>query len=254
MSIKKDTRLIKSKFGQKFLDIFQKSMYEAIAKHSKNGDEKLFYKLSTDKKIPNEVARLLNYNYAKSQNYQSNQNYINYDNIYQLNKYSSDQEFKIIGSSGYQTLQNNLNVYRTDFQKYSPRREINQFRQQQKIWSTGRPRGSLEKFSGHSKKRFFYVEPQNLYVGVQGISLQKHHRLSGTAEVNRSVEKHYEPMNIIETSRSVNNAQLLKAIEIVSKKFGTPFQIEGHREEFYKYISNDKSLQDKLIKVNVKPK
>ena len=101
--------------------------------------------------MPNELTRLMNYNHVKSKNYRRDENYINYENIYQMNKQSSDREFIIQNSSGYKTLQNNINAYRTDIQKYSPRRIVNQSSQQHKIWSSGRPRGSLEKFSGYSK-------------------------------------------------------------------------------------------------------
>ena len=208
-------------------------------------------KLIKENKIPAEVTRLLNHNFLKQQNVNYNSNY---ENVYQFNQYSSNQDIKGIDNEGYQTLQGNLNINRNGTQKYSPRRVINSIAQPNKVWPTGRPRGSLERFSGNTRRRFYYVEPQSLYVGVQGISLQRHHRLSGTADVNRSAEKYYEPKNVIEVDKSINEKQLLNAIEKVSRKFGTPFQINANREEFYKYILNDKSLQDKFSNIGSKSK
>lgn len=248
---KKEKKLMKTKFGHQFLDVFRKSMYDAISKSSQGNEEQIFNKLIKDNKIPPEVARLLNHNFNRPQNIKNN---ANFENVYQFNQHSSNQDIKGVESTGYLTLQGSGDPYRRGTQKYSPRRVLRNVGQPQKIWSTGRPRGSLERFSGNMRKRFYYVEPQSLYVGVQGISLQRHHRAPGTADVNRSTEKYYEPKNIIELDKSIDDKQLLNAIEKVSRKFGTPFQINGHREEFFRHVQGDRSLQERIINIDSKTK
>ena len=106
-----------------------------------------------------------------------------------MNKHSSNQEFVQIDSLGYQTLQGNINFYRKDILKGSPRRNINNLGLPQKIWSSGRPRGSLERFNGQPKTKNLYVEPQGLYSGIQGISIQPHQRDYKTLDVINNQEK-----------------------------------------------------------------
>ena len=45
----------------------------------------------------------------------------------------------------------------------------------------------------------------------------------------------------------MDSDKLLLTIERLSQKFGTPFKLDGHREQFVKYLKEDQSLCEKLL-------
>lgn len=238
----KDSKLIKSKFGKKFLDVFQKSLLETMSKNRNDIGNALFFPYSAKSNLAGEVPQLMVNNYE------------NYKSIYKINKNSSNQDLIPVDSLGYNELKGTSGFYPQDILKNYDRRNLNQLGLPQKLWSSGRPRGSLERFSGQPRSKNLFIEPQGLYSGIQGTSLLPHHRDLKTLEVMNTHEKLQEPQSTKEQTKSIPNEQLLKAIEKLSKKFGTPFNIHGHKEEFVNIISNDKTLQAKFIKFNSKPK
>lgn len=167
-----------------------------------------------------------------------------------MNKHSSNQDIQF--GQGYQTLQGNIDYYRHDILKNSNRRNLNQGRMPQKLWPNGRPRGSLEKFSGHTRRKYVYIEPQGLYAGIQGRSIQRQNRISTTTDVNKSLEQPYAQQPK-EQAKSMSSEQIVKAIEKLSKRFGVPFTMKGHKEQFVNYVNNSKELKETLTKYTKKP-
>lgn len=49
------------------------------------------------------------------------------------------------------------------------------------------------------------------------------------------------------TTAKSGNFDLLIAIEALSKKFGTPFKMQGHKEQFIQYIEQNSALKEQII-------
>jgi len=250
-SANKELSDIKDKFGTKFLDIFQKSLLDAISKdktgksfHPRKGQENLlpgnkFHNLSSTNAFTrsnNEMPQFLVYNYQ------------NYDSIYKLNKNGQNKEFINI-PPGLKTLQGNVNYYRNGSSGLS-RRLIQKFGVAQKYWPNGRPRGSLERLSNNYRSTITDYHNPAMQVGIQGHSLRRHHRISTSIDTNQRTMQQLGS----DSNQSVSNAQILKAIENLSNKYGTPFTVEGHKEKFIDHIRKDSVLRENLLSLSeIKP-
>eukprot|EP00345_Euplotes_harpa_P012816 CAMPEP_0168349674 /NCGR_PEP_ID=MMETSP0213-20121227/20579_1 /TAXON_ID=151035 /ORGANISM="Euplotes harpa, Strain FSP1.4" /LENGTH=226 /DNA_ID=CAMNT_0008359705 /DNA_START=268 /DNA_END=949 /DNA_ORIENTATION=- len=165
-----------------------------------------------------------------------------------MNKHSSNQDIQF--GQGYQTLQGNIDYYRHDILKNSNRRNLNQGRMPQKLWPNGRPRGSLEKFSVpqevrvHRATRTLRGDPRKVDPEAKP---DLHHD-----DVNKSLEQPYAQQPK-EQAKSMSSEQIVKAIEKLSKRFGVPFTMKGHKEQFVNYVNNSKELRETLTKYTKKP-
>lgn len=213
-----------------------------MSKNRNDFGNTLFFPYSAKSNLAGEVPQLMVNNYE------------NYKSIFKLNKNSSNQDLIAVDPMINQGIKQNAGFYEYDIIQNIGKRNINQLGLPQKVWSSGRPRGSLERFSGQTRSKNFYIEPQGIYSGIHGISILPHHRDLKTVESTNIREKLQQSPVAKPENRANPNDQLLKAIERLSKKFGTPFNIHGHKEEFVNIISNDKTLQAKFIKFNAKPK
>jgi hypothetical protein len=244
----KEIKDIKDKFGKKFLDIFQRSLMEIIQK--------------TGASVADGVGgRSGNLNLANTGNYYSTSggkfysssgqelpqflvyNYKNYDSIYKLNNHGSNEDFIPLQTDGFSTLQGNLDLYRKSG-KLLTRRQIQKIWVPQKYWPNGRPRGSLERTSAGYKNKYWDYQTQGLQSGIQGKSLQRHHRISSSIENQQKL--HHSSLDSPPHPR-LSGDQLLLAIEKLSSKFGTPFTVKGHKEQFVNYINKDPFLKENLL-------
>lgn len=146
---------------------------------------------------------------------------------------------------GVQSLQNNLNGYRNG-SKMTSRRQLQGLGMPMKYWPNGRPRGSLERFSSTKKYRSIKHEEQGLSAGIQGTSIQRKHRFGTSIEDNHPVNRSQDKAKI----KTMSNEQILSAIEKLSQKFGTPFVLKGHKEEFARQITSNEELKDTLLNYN----
>jgi hypothetical protein len=233
----KELNAIRDKFGRKFLDIFQRTLMETINKSESKDPYLQYHKYNPAFSNSNplaqskgEIPQFLVYNYQ------------NFNNIYKMSKHSSDNDFRPI-QVGYQTLQTNPDFYSN---KLTGRRNLNIMGMPQKYWPNGRPRGSLERFSSHAKNKYKRLEAQDLQSGIQGTSIQRQHRISTTTDVNKHLERSAEKP----VKPTMSNDQILFAIERLSHKFGTPFTLKGHKEEFINQVTQNAELRDKLLDFN----
>lgn len=103
-------------------------------------------------------------------------------------------------------------------------------------------------FSSHVKNKYKRLETQGLQSGIQGKSIQRQQRISTTTDINKQIEQSTEKP----VKPKMSNDQILFAIERLSSKFGTPFTIKGHKEEFINQVSQNTELRNKLLDYNHK--
>ena len=163
-SPQKHTEEVKDQFGQKFKELFQKSLNDVTQKNRNIRENYSGLKFARY----NPYRSLIDPKIGLSQFLVHNNRTI--DSAINLNKHSSNHKIrKIYEYNKHSTLQCNLEDYSYDNKLISNRR-INNFDTSQKYWPNGCPRGSLEK---SSNKNFEYGlwKDKGLYIGVQGKSI-----------------------------------------------------------------------------------
>ena len=83
-----------------------------------------------------------------------------------------------------------------------------------------------------------------MYTGILGKSIKRNNRVPFPHSSSRTPQ--YKLAN--QRSRPIMDSdQLLLTIERLSQKFGTPFKIDGHREQFVKYLKVNQPLREKFL-------
>ena len=236
-SPQKQKEVVKDQFGQKFLELFQKSLVEVMQKNgsiSENYSGPDFAQYKPYRSVINSKIGLPQFLVYSNGTI---------DGSINLNKHSSNHEIRTIYEyDKHSTLQSNIDGYRYD-NKWISRRQFNNYDTPQKYWPNGRPRGSLERFSNKNSK-YVRLANQGLYTGIQGTSIKRNSRMPFSHGSSRQAE--HKSAN--QASRQpMNSDQLLLTIEKLSHKFGTPFKLDGHKEQFVQYLRENQSLREKLL-------
>ena len=234
---KKNIKNVKNKFGKKFLDMFQKTLFDTIKSaggHPEELPQFKHYRSTFSSAHPmahsnGEIPSMMMHNY------------MNADGAYPINKQGSNPNFGI-GSSGFQTLQNNLDYIRSDSQT-GTRRNLNRAGIPQKYWPNGRPRGSLERHTGNNLRGKYTRIQQSLYSGIQGTSIRRSNRMSTSNNYQKSLLKSAEKPG----EKTFTKEDILFAVEKLSTLYGTPFTVQGHKEKLVNEITKNPELKRTLF-------
>ena len=261
-SVKMKINNVKDKFGKKFIEMFQRTLFDTIKKSNGDVDQlELFknYKDTFSSAHPlahsnGDIPQMIMNNYPNN-------------TVYKLGNQKSATGFAPMQSgfppvqsgfppvqpgfpqvqygfppveSGFQTLQNNLDYFRHETNLRS-RRQLNKFGIPQKYWPNGRPRGSLERHTGNNLRGKYTRIQQSLHSGIQGTSISRKNRLSTSNEYDNNLLKS------VKKKLTLSKGEILRAVEKLSALYGTPFTIQGHKEKLVSIISKSPELKKSLI-------